>query len=73
MSTIRADPASLRWAECPGYPRRPVIRRLSHALPSGPAVCMIAMVLIGAPIVALLVVSCDWLGSTLLDSGGAVG
>lgn len=50
-----------------------MIRRLYHALPGGPAVRVIVMAVIAAAAVAVLVVFYEWLGATVLDSGGTVG
>ena len=50
-----------------------MIRRFYHALPGVPAVRFGLMVVIAAAATALLIVFYDWLGTTLLDSGGGMG
>lgn len=50
-----------------------MIRRLALALPGGPVVRAGLLVVIAVAVLAGLVVFYEWLGATLLDSGGTIG
>jgi hypothetical protein len=50
-----------------------MIRRLYHALPGARAVRVALLIVIAAATIVLLVVFYEWLGVTLLDSGGRIG
>lgn len=50
-----------------------MISRIYEALPGGPVVRRVVMSLLFGLLAILLVLFYDWLGTTLLDSGGPVG
>jgi hypothetical protein len=49
-----------------------MIRRIYQSLPGPSPVRILAMTLIALVLLAILVVFYEWLGTTLLDSGGTI-